>query len=242
MQRHRRKPNFPHIHPYDPQPRHAAEKGVHLLTHGLLRMRFDNPERIVSSTRYRARRMLEHIKDKYMDKLGGGRAEKDTASIAGAVYNKEEYLARLRDEFFGQTLDYWINILSRDAALKFLIMWEDDIVNQKRVLGLAEEKEMLSWLAITGSNLREKYDVTHLRIAYRCLRNGDTAMGKRYIREFGYALGTINPFLVYEEIKKDMHPEIVWKIREANERLKHEKFSDAVIWLKSAAEMHRFGA
>lgn len=229
MQRQRKPVKFPIIRPHDPQPKKANDMDIFLFRPGLLRIRFDNPHRLVSTTIYRARRQMSHILDKYMDKLADG---EDPERIHGKRTNtREDYLISLRDDFLLNSADYWIKLLSGDNALMFLELWEDDVKNQKRVFQLLEQKDLTTWLFLLINDFKNRYDVSYLEIAQERLW-ADEKQAKRFIKEYGLALGTLNPFLVLEEIRKDMPADVVWCMQEAADRLKSEKYDEAIVFLK----------
>ena len=70
-----------------------------------------------------------HITDKYLDKLTDenkpeGREAADINSTAKGMSYRESYLLSLRDEFFMETVDYWILLLSNGSGLRFLDLWD----------------------------------------------------------------------------------------------------------------------
>jgi len=229
MQRQRNPVKFPIIRPHQPQPKKANDLDIFVFRPGLLRIRFDNPHRVVSTTRYRARRQMAHILEKYFDKLADGREPERMPG--GRTSARESYLVSLRNEFLAGSVDYWMKILSGDNALRFLEMWEGDAKNQKRVFQLLEQKELAPWLFLMINDFRKRYDVSYLEIAQERLET-DEKQARRFIKEYGLALGTMNPFLVLEEIRKDMPESVVWYLQEAEDRIKKERYDEAVVFLK----------
>jgi len=230
MQRQRKPVRFPIIQPHQPQPKKANDMDIFVFRPGLLRIRFEKPYRIVSTTRYRARRQMSHILDKYMDKMPDSPSPE--MMPGGRTNARENYLTSLRDEFLLSSVDYWIKIISGDNALMFLEMWEEDVKNQKRVFQLLEQKDLTTWLFLLINDFRSRYDVSYLEIANGRLWT-DEKQARRFIKEYGLALGTMNPFLVLEEIRKDMPDGVVWCMKEATERLKAEQYDDTVVFLKN---------
>lgn len=229
MQRQLKPVRFPIIRPHQPQPKKANDMDIFVFRPGLLRIRFDNPHRVISTTRYRARRQMAHILEKYFDKLAD--VQEPERMPGGRTSAREIYLVSLRDEFLAGSVDYWIKVISGVNALMFLEIWEGDAKNQKRVFQLLEQKELAPWLFLMINDFRKRYDVSYLEIAQERLKT-DEKQARRFIKEYGLALGTMNPFLVLEEIRKDMPESVVWCLQEATERLKAERYNESVVFLK----------
>ena len=174
----------------------------------------------------------------FRTRYGDWRSE-EISRISGSISKREDYLLFLRDEFFEEAVDYWIKVLSSDGGPIFLDAWKRDMRAQKEIFEILdmEDENVRGWLILKGRALSEKYDVAHLRRAYKLLNNGHMEQGKRFMREFTLALGTMNPLVVAGELEDHISDDILAYMQEAAVSIKNERFTNAVFCLKEIKQI-----
>ncbi len=152
----------------------------------------------------------------------GEQRPKEIERIETYVKKREGFLLGLRDEFLVDALKSWVSALSNNGYASHNVWLRDKAFSERLMKILEEENEILEHLVPVGVALRSRYNVNHLRYAYTLLKEGKTGTGKRYIREFAFALGTKNPLVAVPEVVEEMPKPFSAYLQEGLERLERK--------------------